>query len=43
VSEIPDNGTWSRRLRRWNIQHGYSVSIAFWLAVLAAAYFWLSR
>lgn len=30
---VPDNGTLSRRIRRWNISHGYVLTGAVWAAI----------
>jgi hypothetical protein len=36
LATIPDNGTWLRRLRRWNVKHHYVASLAIWATIVWA-------
>lgn len=36
LADIPDDGTWLRRLRRWNVRHGFVVTIGAWAAMTVA-------
>jgi hypothetical protein len=31
---IPDDGTWHRRLRRWNVRHNFVITFALWWALV---------
>lgn len=41
LATIPDNGTWLRRVRRWNARHSFILSLAIW-AVIIAIVVWIA-
>ena len=43
LETIPENGTASRRVRRWNVKHGFILTYLTWAAWLALVVIFIAR
>jgi len=42
LESMPDDGTWHRRLRRWNVRHNFVGTFVLWATlVLVVLWYWL--